>query len=121
MSACFDQVSHIAKAHVAALQELLEQICRLKSKHAQHVIKTEPDDHSSERELTSTMEKLRLAEEEVFTLHRNLDQSKRAMCGIRVTHGTSEMSWTSVRRSCKARQTSGGHPGGVSIGWLWRT
>ena len=42
---------------------------------------TEPDDHSLERELTATTEKLRLAEEEVLTLRRNLDQSRKAMCG----------------------------------------
>jgi len=37
--------------------------------------------HSPERVLTTTMERIRLAEE-VFTLRRNLDQSKGAMCGM---------------------------------------
>ena len=76
ISACFDQVSHVAKTHVVALEELLERICQLESERAQHVTPTGPDHHSLERELTATMEKLRLAEEEVLTLRRNLDQPK---------------------------------------------
>ena len=81
ISACFDQVSHVAKAHVAALEGLLRQIGQLESERAQHVTPTEPDDHSLERELAATTGKLRVTEEEMLTLRRDLDQSRKAMCG----------------------------------------
>jgi hypothetical protein len=81
ISACFGQVSQVAKAHVSALEGLLERIGQLESERAQHVTPTEPDDHSLERELTATMEKLRVTEEEVLNLRRDLDQSRKAMCG----------------------------------------
>jgi len=76
ISTCFEQVSQVVKGHVAALEGLLERICQLESERAQHVTPTEPDDHCLERELT----KLRITEEEVLTLRRNLAQSRKAMC-----------------------------------------
>jgi chromosome segregation ATPase len=46
------------------------------------VTPTEPDDHSPERELAATVEKLRLTEEKVLALRRDLDRSRKAMCGV---------------------------------------
>ena len=83
ISACFDQVSHVANAHVAAVEELLERICQLEAERARHVTLTGPDHHSLERELAATMEKLHLAEEEVLTLRRNLDQSRDMMWEVK--------------------------------------
>ena len=80
ISACFDQVSHVAESHVATLEELLQRICQLESERSQHVMP--PDKHSLEKELTATMEKLRVTEEEVLTLRRNLGQSRKAMCDM---------------------------------------
>jgi len=80
ISTCFDQLSHVAEGHVAALEALLERICQLEFERAQHVTPTEPDDRSLERELTATIEKLHFTEEEMFALRRNLDRSRKATC-----------------------------------------
>ena len=76
ISSCFDQVSDVAKAQRTALKGLLERICQLESENAQHVKLAESDRRHLEAELASTMEQLRLIDDEVLNLRRNLDQSR---------------------------------------------
>jgi chromosome segregation ATPase len=72
----FDQTSDVAKAQRAALEELLERMRQPESESAQDVKPDEQDDRHLEEELTATTEQLRLTEEEVLILRRDLGRSR---------------------------------------------
>jgi hypothetical protein len=79
ISACFDQVSDVAKAQRTTLEELLYRICELESERAQVLKPPDPDARrlEEEEERAATMERLRVVEEEVRTLRRSLRQSRK--------------------------------------------
>ena len=74
--AFLDQTSDVAKDQRAALEELLERMRQPESESAQDVKPDEQDDRHLEEELTATTEQLRLTEEEVLILRRDLGRSR---------------------------------------------
>jgi chromosome segregation ATPase len=61
----------------AEIQEMIEYMRRPDPESAQHANPNDRDDRRLEEHLATTMGQLRLAEEEVLTLRRDLDQSRK--------------------------------------------
>jgi len=78
-SAPFDQASDVAKSQQAALQELLERMLQLESESAQLVNSGKHDEKRLQGKLAGTKEQLRLAEEELLHVRRDLKRSRETL------------------------------------------
>jgi hypothetical protein len=76
--AWFKEVSGTANARRAAMEGLPERICQLEFERAQEVESSEREKKHLQEELGVTREQLRLTQEDVINLHRDLDQEKEA-------------------------------------------
>jgi hypothetical protein len=71
---------------------------------AEDVRSSERDETRLQEELIATKEQLRLAEEDVRDLRRELGQSRESLRELRLMSGTLSMSWISVRRQSEKRK-----------------
>jgi DNA repair exonuclease SbcCD ATPase subunit len=78
ISAWFEEVSGAAKAQRVAMEDLLGRMCQLEFERDQVVDCREGEKKHLQEELAVTSEQLRLTQEDVFNLRRDLDQEKEA-------------------------------------------
>lgn len=111
ISACFDPASEDAQDQ-AALEESFEQMRQGESESAQDAVNPngERDENRLQEELATTKEQLRLAEEEVTTVHRDLHQSREILREVKTHVMSLESEWETckvmLRESQDARRTS---------------
>lgn len=107
-----DQTSEVTQDHWAALEKLFERMRQEESESAEDAVK--PNSEQQERrlqgELAMTKEQLCLAEEEVLTVRRELDQSREALREV-IAHIASlqsewEMFKAMLRETQDARRSS---------------
>jgi hypothetical protein len=81
---CWDQESEVDEDQRAALEELIELMCRVEPPGVQDVKPSEQDETRLREELIVTKEQLRLTEEEACDVRRELDQSKETLRDVEI-------------------------------------
>ena len=110
ISACFDPASEDSQDQV--LEESFERMRQGESESAPDAVNPngERDENRLQEELTTTKEQLRLAEEEVLTVRRDLHQSREILREVKTHVKLLESEWemckVMLRESQDARRTS---------------